>query len=247
MKIALTGTGQMGDAVASMADGRGHEVVATFNSKRPLLEAGPSAVADAEAVIDFSLPHLAVEHIRRYAEWQVPAVIGTTGWYDNLDEAREIVESSSGTLLYAPNFSLGVAVLSRAVRSVLPLLDRLDHFDAYVHETHHTKKKDSPSGTGLMLAEAIVSGLRRKNCIETETVHGLIDTDTLHVSSTRAGSVFGRHVVGFDSEVDELMFEHRAKSRRGFALGAVRAAEWLIQQKGFYSLDDALDQWIGER
>ena len=244
MKIALVGTGRMGQAVKTVAEARRHEVVVQFDEHRPVLDASVDDLGGAEVIIDFSLPHLAVDHIKRYTDWNVPAVIGTTGWYDRLDEVRNYVLDGGGRVLYGANFSLGVALLSRAVKAVLPLLNELEHFDAFVHEVHHTNKVDSPSGTAVMLGNLIVDGLDRKSTFETNAVQGRIDAEALHVSSTRTGSVFGRHTVGFESDVDELTFEHRAKSREGFALGAVRAAEWMIDQHGFYSLDDALDQWV---
>lgn len=247
MKIALAGTGQMGAAVEAAASARGHVVASRFNSQHPVRSAAASDLAGADVIIDFSLPDLAVDHIGRYVKWGVPAVIGTTGWYDQLDEARSVVDRAGGSVLYAANFSLGVALLSRALQGLLPLLDRLDDFDVFLHEVHHTRKVDSPSGTAVMLGQMIVDGLERKSTIEAETVHGKIGPQSLHITSTRAGHVFGRHTIGIDGLYDEVTLEHRAKSRNGFGLGAVRAAEWLVGRTGFYSLNDALDDWMRPR
>lgn len=244
MKIALAGTGQMGTAVTAAAAERGHHIVARFNSQQSVSAAAASDLGGADVVVDFSLPQLAVDHIGRYVQWGVPAVIGTTGWYDRLEDVRALVNESGGGILYAANFSLGVALLSRALQGVLPLLDRLDDFDVFVHEVHHMRKVDSPSGTAVMLGRMILDGLQRKSSIESEAVHGRIAPDALHVSSTRGGHVFGRHTIGMDGLYDEIALEHRAKSRNGFGLGAVRAAEWLIGRHGFFSLDDALDDWV---
>jgi 4-hydroxy-tetrahydrodipicolinate reductase len=147
-------------------------------------------------------------------------------------------------LLYAANFSMGVALLQRAVAGVLPLLNQLPDYDAYLHEMHHTRKVDSPSGTAHMLAEMVVEGLARKSHVEPEAQHQRIDPAALHVSSTRAGAVFGEHTVGFDSAFDQLEFIHRAKNRRGFAFGALRAAEWLPGRCGLFTLDDVLADWL---
>ncbi|NBB74923.1 MAG: 4-hydroxy-tetrahydrodipicolinate reductase, partial [Bacteroidetes bacterium] len=222
MKLALVGMGQMGHAVADLAAQRDHDVVATFDSSQPLLEASRGALQDADVAIDFSLPDVALDHIRRYCTWQQPAVIGTTGWYDALDAVEAWVDAHDATLLYAANFSMGVALLQRAVAGVLPLLDQLPDYDAYLHEMHHRRKVDSPSGTAHMLAEMVVNGLQRKSHVETETQHERIDPEALHVSSTRAGDVFGEHTVGLDSAFDHLTLTHRAKNRRGFAFGALR-------------------------
>lgn len=245
MRLALVGTGQMGQAVESVAHERKHEIAARFNSENPLIEADPTAVGGADVAIDFSLPSLGAEHIERYCRWGVSAVIGTTGWYERLDEVKSWVDEYDASILYAPNFSLGVAVLVRALQGVTPLLEQLPEYDAFVHELHHVRKVDSPSGTASMLGRILVDGLSRKKRIETETQHGRIDDEALHVTSTRVGGVFGKHTIGFDSPFDSIELVHEAKNRQGFAFGAVRAAEWLAGRKGLFTLDDVLEEWVG--
>lgn len=240
MRLALVGTGQMGDAVGVVAGERGHEVVARFNSDAPLTRSDPTALEDVDAAIDFSLPSLAAEHIELYCRRGTSAVIGTTGWYDRLEEVRGWVDDHDGSILYAPNFSLGVALLVRALRAVTPVLDRLPEYDPFVHEIHHVRKVDSPSGTASMLARVLIDGLSRKTRIETETQHGRIEMDALHVTSTRAGGVFGKHTIGIDSPFDTIELVHEAKNRQGFAYGAVRSAEWLQGRTGLFTLDDVL-------
>ena len=244
MNLALVGTGQMGQAVAAVAAEGSHEVTARFNSDRPLVEASPTALEAVDIAVDFSLPSLAVPHFRRYCEWDVPVVMGTTGWYDALDEVQALVQHHDASVLYAPNFSIGVAVLSRAVDHVTSLTNEIKAYDAFVHEMHHTKKADSPSGTARMLAEQLVDGLERKDHIDPEAQHQRIDPSAVHVSSTRAGTAFGEHTVGFDSPYDRVSLRHRAKNRRGFAVGALRAAEWLRGRTGLFTLDDVLDDWL---
>lgn len=244
MNIALVGTGQMGEAVDDVAPQRGHDVTARFDSSRPFTGASPDNLWDVDVAIDFSLPSVALSHIRRYCEWEQPAVIGTTGWYDHLDEVQELVDDQEASLLYAPNFSLGIAIARRALSAVGPLINQLEDYDAFVHEMHHTKKVDSPSGTAEMLGEALVEMLDRKSYVEAETQHDQIDPEALHVTSTRCGSVFGEHTVGFDGSFDRIELSHSAKSRAGFAYGAVRAAEWLNGRTGLYTLDDVLDDWL---
>jgi len=158
---------------------------------------------------------------------------------------RGWVEEGQNGVLWAPNFSLGLALVSRALAGLLPLLDRLDEYDAAVHEVHHTGKLDSPSGTALRLAEELRDGLGRKSRIETETQHGAIDADALHVTSQRLGRVLGEHTVALDSDVDQIRIVHTAKSRRAFALGAVRAAEWVTGRQGLFTLDDMIEDSEG--
>ena len=244
MKLALVGTGQMGQAVAAEAADGPHDVVARFDSDRPFLDADPPALDDVDVAVDFSLPSLAVPHLRRYCEWNLPVVMGTTGWYDELAKVQSVVKKHDASVLYAPNFSIGVAVLSRAVDHVTGLMDELDEYDVFVQELHHTKKADSPSGTAHMLGEQLVEGLARKDHIDAEAQHQRIDPEAVHVSSTRVGTAFGEHTVGFDSPYDRIALRHRAKNRRGFAVGALRAAEWLQGRTGLFTLDDVLDDWL---
>ena len=246
LKIALVGTGRMGQAVEAVVADSPHAIVARFDAAHPLADVrDPDAdLNGADLAIDFSTPDVALDHLHQYCFWGLDAVVGTTGWYDDLAKVEGWVEEGQNGLLYAPNFSLGVAVLVRALRGALPLLDRLADYDPWVHEIHHTGKVDSPSGTALMLADELLDGLSRKTRIEPEEQHGRIDADALHVSSTRAGHVFGEHTVGFDSPVDQLQFRHVAKGREAFAAGAVRAAAWVHGRTGLFTLDDMLADWM---
>ena len=242
LSIALAGTGRMGQAVEAVAAERGHRIVARFDAETPVLDArDDSALHGADVVIDFSVPAVALDQIHRYAFWGVDAVVGTTGWTDHLERVTAWVEEGQSGLLWAPNFSLGLALVLRALDGLLPLLDRLDEYDVAVHEAHHTGKLDSPSGTALRLAETLLGGLGRKARLETETQHGAIDPAALHVTSQRVGRVLGEHTVTFDSDVDQIQIVHTAKSRRAFALGAVRAAEWVRGRSGVFTLDDLID------
>jgi 4-hydroxy-tetrahydrodipicolinate reductase len=243
MTLALVGTGQMGQAVKRRAEGELHAVAAEFDSEHPLADAdGPAAFNGADVAIDFTLPRVALDHIERYCRWGQPAVVGTTGWYDERDQVRAWTREHDARLLYAPNFSIGVALLRTALEAVAPLLDDLDEYDPFVHEMHHTKKADSPSGTARMLGEILRDHLARKKRLEPEAQHAPIEDEALHVSSTRAGTVYGRHTVGLDSVFDQVRLEHEAKSREGFAAGVLHAARWLTAQEepGLYTLDDAL-------
>ncbi len=248
LAIALAGTGRMGQAVEAVAVERGHAVVARFDAQTPLLDARDDAVLnDADVVIDFSVPDVALDQIHRYAFWGIDAVVGTTGWTAHLGKVAGWVEEGQSGLLWAPNFSLGLALVLRAVDGMLPLLDRLDEYDVAVHEAHHTGKLDSPSGTALRLAEALLGGLARKDRVETETQHGAIDAGALHVTSQRVGRILGEHTVTLDSDVDQIEIVHTAKSRRAFALGAVRAAEWVRGRQGLFTLDDMIAETLGGR
>ncbi|MEM8557410.1 MAG: 4-hydroxy-tetrahydrodipicolinate reductase, partial [Bacteroidota bacterium] len=217
---------------------------ARFGSANPIADLRDDAdLHDADLAIDFSTPDAALDNLHRYAALGLDAVVGTTGWLDDLSKVEAWVAEGQNAVLYAPNFALGVAVLRRALQAALALLDGLPGFDAYVHELHHTGKRDSPSGTALLLADDVVAGLARKTHIEPETQHGRIDPAALHVTSTRVGAVFGEHTVGFDSATETLAFQHAAKGRSVFAEGALRAAMWLKAEprQGLFTLDDAIN------
>jgi 4-hydroxy-tetrahydrodipicolinate reductase len=246
MKIALTGTGSMGQAVERLAAARGDVVTARFNTDNPLADVhSRDALQGADVVIDFSLPFLMGDHLERYCALDMHVVIGTTGWYDQVDNLRERTRHCEAGIIYAPNFSLGVALLRHAVREVANLVNRLPEYDVSVHESHHIRKADSPSGTALWLADTLVDRIDRKKVVETETQHGRIDPSRLHVTSNRVGSVVGEHTVSFDSAFDQVRLVHEARNRDGFAFGALKAAEWVKDKKGLYTLDDMFSDWIG--
>ncbi len=239
MNIALVGTGRMGQAVEALAAAQGHTVVARFNARHPLTASGSvSVLQGADVVIDFSLPTVVLDHVKLYCQWNQAAVLGTTGWYDHLDTVRTWVNESEAAVLYAPNFSLGVALLVRALRGLVPMLNQVPDYDVALHELHHTGKVDSPSGTALHLARVLLGGLDRKTHLETETQHQPIMPEALHVTSTRVGSVFGEHTVYLESPFDRIMLAHHAKNRQGFAHGALTAAAWIQGRQGLFTLDD---------
>ncbi|RMH69316.1 MAG: 4-hydroxy-tetrahydrodipicolinate reductase [Bacteroidetes bacterium] len=245
MRIALIGTGQMGTAVEHLARQRGDEVVARFNTSRPLSQAeGLAAFNGADVAIDVSLPGVVLDHIERCCRWGMPLVVGTTGWYDALPRVRQWVEAHDAAVLYAANFSLGIALLTQVLRHLTPLLDRLPDYDVALHEVHHTRKADSPSGTALMLARILLDGLGRKTHLATETQHQRIDPDALHVTSTRTGHVIGTHTVAVEGPHDRLLLTHEATSRDGFAAGMLQAAAWLPGRRGLFTLEDALQDGL---
>lgn len=238
MRIALIGTGRMGVAVESFAASHGHDIVARINRQRPL--SGPELLADADVAIDFSLPHVAASHVKTCVVAHVPVVVGTTGWYDDLPQIENLVRLNRSAVLYSPNFSLGVQLMSHVLETAAKLLNHLPEYDVAIHEVHHTGKVDRPSGTAIKLADTILENLQRKSrweCAKSEGPH------TLEITSTRVGSVFGDHEVIIDSLNDQLTVTHLAKSRSGFAIGAIKAAEWIIGKTGLFTLEDMLSDW----
>ena len=244
MKLALVGYGRMGKIIEVHALARTHTISSVID---PFVEGVKRSLSvehleDCDVAIDFTHPDVALEHIRFYAHNGVPAVIGTTGWYGHLDEVASLVKEANGTILYSGNFSLGVALFLRSVRYAAALYGRTGRYDPAIIEVHHDKKADSPSGTAGMLASRVLEGFPEKTRIEYETQHRRRGAEVLHVASLRVGSGPGTHTVLFDSPEATIELVHTARTRDGFAFGAVAAAEWLHEQpSGLYTLEDMVD------
>lgn len=233
MRIALIGFGKMGREIDSIAREQGETIARIFDSRNPV---EPGALGDVDICVDFSTPATVVQNIRASIQAKRDIVVGTTGWDEHLSEFRNSVKDSG--LLYSSNFSLGMNYFFRMIKRAAELMNGAPEYDAYIHEVHHRQKVDSPSGTALRLANILMGELDRKTEIVSRLSDGKISPSALHVSSTRAGMVAGTHSVGFDSEADSIELTHTAKTRRGFALGALRAARWLQGRKGIYTMDD---------
>lgn len=240
MNIVLLGYGKTGRDIETVAGERGHTVADRFTSSRPFTESHSSLLRgqSVDCCIDFSAPDAAVEHILLCVRHGIPIVVGTTGWHGRLAEITALVNRHHGALVHASNFSLGAYLFLKIVESAALLFDGAPEYDAAVHETHHRFKKDSPSGTARTIAGILLQHLQRKEVLQTQPAASGIAPFELHVSSTRLGSVFGTHTVAFSSSADEIELTHRANNRRGFALGAVMAAEWVQGKQGVFTADD---------
>jgi 4-hydroxy-tetrahydrodipicolinate reductase len=233
MRIALIGYGKMGKEIESAAIAAGDTIVQKFDIDRP---ADVASLSDADVCIEFSTPETVVGNIQVALKAQKDIVVGTTGWHDRVPELKKQVLHSG--LLYSPNFSVGVNMYYRIVAAAAELIQNAPDYDPYIHELHHRQKADSPSGTALRLAEILLKRIDRKKEVATQRMDGKIAPDVLHVTSTRVGMCRGTHTVGFDSEADLIEITHTARSRTGFALGALRAAHWLHGRKGVFTMDD---------
>ncbi|HEX9006926.1 MAG TPA: 4-hydroxy-tetrahydrodipicolinate reductase [Bacteroidota bacterium] len=242
MNIALIGYGKMGREVERVAKEKGMKIAKIFDIKENPQGMGLTrdSLKGVDVCIDFSSPVAVFDNICAVAEAGKNMVVGTTGWHDRLEEVRKLVKKTGIGFLYASNFSLGVNVFMQLAAHAAHLLEKYPQYDAAVTEMHHRGKADSPSGTALSLGTAVLQGLHRKSEMLSETAHAAIKEQQLHVTSTRVGSITGRHTVIFDSEADTIELVHTAKNRTGFALGAVVAAEWLKGKKGVYTMRDVL-------
>lgn len=242
MKIALLGYGRMGRDVEQVATERGHTIAARFTIEDPLPEISklPPELNDIHCAIDFSSPAATEHHIRSLGPLHIPLVVGTTGWNDQLPTLLEFMRQCGGTIIYASNFSVGANILFHAAAEASKLMDRFPEDDVAIHEIHHRMKKDAPSGTALKLADTVLQKIKRKTKIITSLNNRQIQPHELLVSSGRVGEVAGTHSVIFESPVDSIQITHTAHNRRGFALGAVLAAEWLQGRTGVFTMEEFL-------
>ena len=240
MKIALIGYGKMGHIIERIALERGHEVVSKVDVDNQE-EFESEAFASADVAIEFTVPAKAVENYRKAWAAGVPVVSGTTGWNAVLPELKEEIAANGYTLFWASNFSLGVNLFFELNRRLAQMMNRYANYDVAMTEIHHTEKKDAPSGTAITLAEGVLENLDRKEeWVLVDSQQSTVNSQ-LGIEALREGKVPGTHIVRYDSAVDTITIKHEAKSREGFALGAVVAAEFLVgKPAGFYSMSDLI-------
>ena len=227
MNIAIVGYGKMGKIIERIALECGHSVVARFDVDNNVNGEGLTAesLVNVDAAIEFSTPEAALANIRRLVSLRVPTVVGTTGWYDQLDDVRRLVDSNSAALVWGANFSIGVNLFFKLVQDASALFAQYNQYDPFLLEFHHKFKKDAPSGTALITARAMRDAYGDR---------------TPEAVSVRAGHIPGTHEIGFDSEADTITLTHTARNREGFGAGAVLAAERIVGKQGMYEFPELL-------
>ena len=231
MKIALLGYGRMGKEIEKIALSRGHEIVIKKNVDTVI------DINIADVAIDFSVPTSAYNNITNCINNNVPVISGTTGWLDKYDDAVALCKKKNSAFIYASNFSLGVNIFFELNKQLAKMMSSLEDYNISMEEIHHTKKLDAPSGTAITLAEGIIENSSKNNWELDEKT----SEENIPIVAKRIIDVPGTHSVSYDSEVDSIEIKHTAHSRKGFALGAVVAAEWIIGKKGVFSMKDVLN------
>jgi len=220
MKLAIVGYGKMGQLIAQLAPEYGFTVHSTIDLKDDFGKA-----RGADVAIEFTTPDAVVANVEKLAAMRLPVVIGTTGWLHHMDAVKAAIERNGTGLVWSPNFSVGVNVFMRVVREASRLLADEPEYGAWAWEIHHDTKKDAPSGTMIKLVEEMkAAGYAR----------------TIDVSSNRAGRHPGTHDIGFDSAADTITLRHSARSREGFARGALKAGQWILGKQGVFEFSDVL-------
>lgn len=242
MKIALIGYGKMGHEIENVAKAKGISTIKIDPNTQDVdyKEINEESMKDVDVCVDFTHPDSVVGNIEKISKFKKNIVVGTTGWYDRLDEAKKIIEEAGTSLMWSGNFSIGVNIYFKIIENAAKIMNKFDDYDVFVHEFHHNKKADSPSGTAVMIGKILIDNIERKSKVVTEELKRKIEPDELHISSTRGGYIPGTHIVGFDSAADTIELRHTARNRQGFALGAIIAAQWIQGKKGFHDIDDLL-------
>jgi 4-hydroxy-tetrahydrodipicolinate reductase len=236
MRIALIGYGKMGKMIKDVAEQRGHEVVLKINIEN-LEDFNQENMSRAEVAIEFTGPDSAYDNVIKSLDFGVPVVSGSTGWNEQLENAKAHCLQNGGSFLHASNFSIGVNIFFEVNKLLARLMASQPDYDVSLKEVHHTQKKDAPSGTAVTLAEQIIAALPRKQSwVNHESYH----PEKLTIISERIDPAPGTHYVKYTSEVDDIEIIHTAHSRKGFALGAVLAAEYIAGKKGVFTMQDVL-------
>lgn len=236
MKIALLGYGKMGEEIHRLALKRGHEIVAIYNNLEDW-EGDAARLPEAEIAFEFSTPDSVIENILHCFDHNIPVVAGTTGWMDEQEDIVRQCTERKQTLLFSPNFSIGVNLFFDLNRDLARIMSQWQDYEISIEETHHVHKLDSPSGTAIVLANDIIRNSERKEKWVKELSE---NPDELGIKSFRTENVPGTHIVKYESEMDSIEIVHTAKSRRGFALGALLCGEWLLGKKGYFEMKDFL-------
>ncbi len=236
MKIALIGYGKMGKEIESIAQHRGNKIklVVDVNNIDTITD---DDLRQCDVAIEFSTPHATVSNTLRCFKAGVPVVVGTTGWYDNLQHVKEECKKYKGGLFYATNFSIGVNLFFKLNATLADLMKNQTEYEVSMEEHHHIHKKDAPSGTAITIAEGIFENYPRKTKY---SIDKPFDPEELHINVIREGEIPGTHIVKYHSLVDEIAIVHKAFNRKGFAMGAVLAAEFMVGKKGVFGMKDLL-------
>lgn len=236
MNIALVGHGKMGREIEVVLFERGHNVSLIID-KHNNEEFTADNFKEIDVAIEFSTPDTAYSNIMKCLEYSVPVVCGTTAWLDKFDEVVGECKNKNGTFFYASNYSIGVNVFRAINRKLAEYMNKYEQYEVSMHEEHHSQKLDYPSGTAIMLAQELIDKVERKDKWSDAPT---TDQSVLSISASRRSNVPGTHIVSWESTEDSIEITHTAKGRRGFAIGAVVAAEFIVGKKGIFSMDDII-------
>lgn len=228
MKIALIGYGAMGKLIRRLAEEKGHEVVVVIDESfaDSSAESLAAKLSGAEVAIDFTVAEAVKRNVSACVLANIPLVEGTTGWNKDREAIESIVSEGNGAFVFGANFSIGVNLFYKVANFAAELFSKFPEYETFLEEQHHSRKLDAPSGTALKIKDIVAEHIKKD----------------FTVTATRAGNIPGTHRLGFDGPADQILLEHTARSREGFAFGAITAAEWIVGKKGFYEFSEILDK-----
>lgn len=231
MKIALIGYGAMGKLIERLAEEKGHQITVVIDDGDAGLSSADLAekLNGSDVAIDFTVASAVRRNVEACVASGVPVVVGTTGWNDQLAPLKRIVTDANGSMVFGANFSIGVNLFYRIADFAAELFSKFPEYEAFIEEQHHSRKIDAPSGTALKIKDIAAKHVKVGD-----------------IAATRAGDIPGTHRIGFDAQADQILLEHAARSRQGFALGAILAAEWIVGRTGVYEFTAVVDEIVGE-
>lgn len=235
MKIALLGYGKMGKVIEKIALERGHEIILITDNLQTDFDTAINTISEIDIAIEFSAPEAAVNNLKWCFDFNIPVISGTTGWLAHLEETNNYCLQKNGAFIYASNFSLGVNLFFELNTQLAKMMHKFKQYSVSIEEIHHTQKLDAPSGTAISLAEQIIQNSDKKNWALNPS-----NSEDLRITAQRIGDVPGTHSVFYSSDNDEIEIKHTALNREGFAVGALIAAEWLLNKKGVFTMKDVL-------
>ncbi len=232
MKIALIGYGAMGKLIETLAHNAGDEITVVIDEKDSNFSARELSekLTGFDAAIDFSVTEAVKRNVEACLIAGVPLVEGTTGWNAEREAIKKLVKEKHGAFVFGANFSIGVNIFYKITDYASEVFSKFEDYETFIEEQHHSRKKDAPSGTALKLKEIVAKNIEKE----------------FSICSTRAGTIPGTHRVGFDGSADQILLEHSARSREGFASGALLAAKWIASRKGFYEFADVMNEILNE-
>lgn len=244
LKVGLIGYGKMGQILHELSKDFDIEIKAIidpFHEKATGREITKENLINCDVCIDFTTPGVILDNIEKLVALNMPVVVGTTGWYDALEEVKVMVEENNATLMFGSNYSIGVNILFKMIDYGTKLMNQVNGYDVAGFESHHRMKKDIPSGTAESIAEIILNQYDKKDKVTYQPGNRAIDEKELHFTSMRCGNINGLHEVIFDSKEDQISIKHEARNREGFAKGALMAAHYIAKRKGIFEFKDYFD------
>ena len=244
INIALIGYGKMGRLIDEMSSKYDIKIVAKIDPEKFGNRIDENSLKDADVCIDFTQPTVVIDNIKKIAELGKNIVVGTTGWNKEIRKVENIVKENNIGFIYSSNFSLGMNIFFKIVDYATKLTAKIQDYDIYGLEKHHKNKLDSPSGTAKMITDIVLRNSSYKTIAQYDRVDRKIKNNEFHFASIRAGAIFGEHSITFDSEADSIMLTHSLKNRSGLAVGAIMAAKWIYQKKGFYNFSNIFEEIV---